>query len=71
MKGGYHNMYIVYLHITDKYMSTFEFVTKDIAEQFCLAATQAKDVQSAMICAHDVGNNVLILGTYAQGHYLG
>ena len=64
-------MLIVYLHITEKPMTTFEIATMELAEQFCLVATQAKDVQSAMICKHDVGKNMLILATYAQGHYLG
>lgn len=64
-------MYIVYLHITDKFCPPFEFESKEIAQQFCIAATQAKDVQSAKICKHSVGKNMLILETYAQGHYLG
>ena len=64
-------MFIVYLRITLKSMSTFEFATMKLAEQFCLVATQAEDVQSAMICKHGVGKNMLILGTYAQGQYLG
>nr|DAG56063.1 MAG TPA: hypothetical protein [Caudoviricetes sp.] len=64
-------MYIVYLRVTLKSMTTFEFATMELAEQFCLAVTQAEDVQSAMICKHDTGKNMLILGTYAQGQYLG
>lgn len=64
-------MFIVYLHIAEKESPAFEFSSMEIAEQFCLAATQAKDVQSAMICKHGAGKNMLILKTYAQGQYLG
>lgn len=65
------NMYIVYLHVVGKECPTFEFATIELAEQFCLAASQAKDVQSALICKHDVGKNMLILRTYAQGCCIG
>lgn len=64
-------MYVVYLHIKDKFCPGFEFDSLETAEQFCLAATQAKDVKSAKICKHGTGKNTLILETYAQGHYLG
>lgn len=64
-------MYIVYLHITEKESPAFEFESKEIAQHFCLAATQAKDVKSAMICKHGAGKNTLILETYAQGCCIG
>lgn len=64
-------MYIVYLHITNKFCPAFEFESMETAEQFCLAATQAKGVQSAKICKHSVGKNTIILETYAQGCYIG
>lgn len=69
--GVFYNMYIVCIHISEKETQAFEFVTMELAEQFCLAVTQAKDVLSAIIYKHGVGKNLLILGTYAQGHYLG
>jgi hypothetical protein len=64
-------MYIVYLHITEKESPTFEFATMELAQQYCLVVTQAKDVQSAMICKHGAGKNMLILETYAQGCCIG
>lgn len=64
-------MYIVYLHIPDTECPTFKFESLEVAQQFCIAVTQAKHVQSAMIGKPDTGRNVLILKTYARGNYLG
>lgn len=64
-------MYKVYLHIPDKDCPAFEFENMEIAEQFCIAVTHVKDVQSAMICKPDTGRNMLILKTYARGNFIG
>lgn len=69
--GVFYNMYIVYLNITEEESPVFEFATMELAQQFCLAATQAKHVQSAMMCRHNTGKNMLILETYAQGCCIG
>ena len=64
-------MYIVYLHVTGKEHPAFEFKELALAEAFCTVATQAKDVQSAMICKHGAGKNEVILETWAQGCCIG